>query len=178
MGAMSNWTLSRGRDMVSHATNYCFVSRPPVMVLARIVFVFPACRSNFGTAPRSGCEGSGVCRECFGVCVGTSAVRMSHVRHLRRMIMNRTTFIRSMQSKKRKRNPSRKPKIRWEVLGLSGPQGQGTGESASIDSIRQAVSSMASRGLGQGTRSRMKSTASEDVSQSRTRGIRRRGATE
>ncbi|HEX5647979.1 MAG TPA: hypothetical protein VFX56_13495 [Nitrospira sp.] len=92
--------------------------------------------------------------------------------------MNRTTFIRSMQSKKRKRNPTRKPKIRWEVLGLSGPQGQGHGESASIDSIRQAVSSMASRGLGQGTRSRMKGAASEEVLQARARGARRRGATE
>ena len=90
--------------------------------------------------------------------------------------MNKTTFIRSMQSKKRKRNPARKLKIRWEVLGLSGPQGNG--ESASIDSIRQAVSSMASRGLGQGTRSRMKSAASQEVSQARARGARRRGATE
>ena len=92
--------------------------------------------------------------------------------------MNRTAFIRSMQSKKRKRNPARKPKIRWEVLGLSGPQGRGNGESASIDSIRQAVSSMASRGLGQGTRSRMKGTASEDVPQTSARGTRRRGATD
>jgi hypothetical protein len=64
------------------------------------------------------------------------------------------------------------------VLGLSGPHGQGNEESASIDSIRQAVSSMASRGLGQGTRSRMKGAASEDVSQARVRGVRRRGATE
>ena len=90
--------------------------------------------------------------------------------------MNRTTFIRSMQSKKRKRNPARKLKIRWEVLGLSKPQE--SGESASIDSIRQAVSSMASRGLGQGTRSRMKGAAPEEGSQARVRGTRRRGATE
>ena len=90
--------------------------------------------------------------------------------------MNKTTFIRSMQSKKRKRNPARKLKIRWEVLGLSGPQ-ENEG-SASIDSIRQAVSSMASRGLGQGTRSRMKGAASEEGSQTGARGARRRGATE
>lgn len=90
--------------------------------------------------------------------------------------MNKTTFIRSMQSKKRKRNPARKLKIRWEVLGLSGPQENE--ESASIDSIRQAVSSMASRGLGQGTRSRMKGAASEEGSQTGARGARRRGATE
>jgi hypothetical protein len=90
--------------------------------------------------------------------------------------MNRAAFVRSLQSKKRKRNPARKLKIRWEVLGLSGPQGNG--ESASIDSIRQAVSSMASRGLGQGTRSRMKGAASEEVSQPRARGARRREATD
>lgn len=90
--------------------------------------------------------------------------------------MNKTAFIRSMQSKKRKRNPARKLKIRWEVLGLSRPQENE--ESTSIDSIRQAVSSMASRGLGQGTRSRMKGAASEDLSQARARGVRRRGATE
>lgn len=90
--------------------------------------------------------------------------------------MNKTAFIRSMQSKKRKRNPARKLKIRWEVLGLSGPQENE--ESASIDSIRQAVSSMASRGLGQGTRSRMKGAVSEEGSQAGARGARRRGATE
>ena len=90
--------------------------------------------------------------------------------------MNRTAFVRNMQSKKRKRNPARKLKIRWEVLGLSRPQENE--ESTSIDSIRQAVSSMASRGLGQGTRSRMKGAASEDLSQTRARGVRRRGATE
>ena len=90
--------------------------------------------------------------------------------------MNRTAFVRSMQSMKRKRNPARKLKIRWELLGLSAPQEKG--ESTSIDSIRQAVSSMASRGLGQGTRSRMKGAAPEEVSQARTRGARRRGAAE
>lgn len=90
--------------------------------------------------------------------------------------MNKTAFIRSMQSKKRKRNAVRKPKIRWEVLGLSGPQENEA--SASIDSIRQAVSSMASRGLGQGSRSRMKGAASEEGSPAATRGVRRRGATE
>ena len=90
--------------------------------------------------------------------------------------MNRTAFIRSMQSKKRKRNPARKLKIRWEVLGLSGPQGNE--EATSIDSIRQAVSSMASRGLGQGTRSRMKRTVSEEIPQTSRRRAGRRGATE
>ena len=92
--------------------------------------------------------------------------------------MNRTAFVRSVQLKKRKRNRARKPKIRWEVLGLSGSQRLGHGEVASIDSIRQAVSSMASLGLGQGTRSRIKGAASEEVSQVRARMARRREATE
>ena len=90
--------------------------------------------------------------------------------------MNRTTFVKGMRSKKPKRAPARKLKIRWEVLGLSAPQENE--ESASIESIRQAVSSMASRGLGQGTRSRMKGAASEESSRAGGRGVRRRGATE
>lgn len=174
---MSDWTLSRGRDTVSHATNYRLVSRfPPVMVFARIVFVFPAWRSDSGTAHVLGVNEPVSAEDALGAVVGTSVVRMSHVSHLRRMAMNRTAFVRNMQSKKRKRNLARKPKIRWEVLGLSEPQGRGNGEPASIDSIRQAVSSMASRGLGQGTRSRMKSAVPEEVSQVRTRGVRRRGS--
>lgn len=90
--------------------------------------------------------------------------------------MNRTAFIKSMQSKKRKRTPARKPNIRWELLGLSAPHKEK--EPASIESIRQAVSSMASRGLGQGARSCMKGVESEDVRQAGTRLVGRRGATE
>jgi len=86
--------------------------------------------------------------------------------------MNRTAFIKNMQSKKRKRAPTRKLKIRWELLGLSAPQEKE--DSDSIDSIRQAVSSLASRGLGQGVRSRVKNEPTEDMSQSDDRRIRRR----
>ena len=86
--------------------------------------------------------------------------------------MNRTAFIKNMQSKKRKRAPVRKLKIRWELLGLSAPQEGET--SASIESIRQEVSSLASRGIGQGVRSRLKNGSSEEVSQIDERRIRRR----
>jgi len=86
--------------------------------------------------------------------------------------MNRTAFIKNMQSKKRKRTPARKLKIRWEVLGLSAPQERE--DSASIDSIRQAVSSLASRGIGQGVRARVKNEPSEEMPESNSRGIRRR----
>lgn len=90
--------------------------------------------------------------------------------------MNRTAFIKGMQAKKRKRAPVRKPNIRWELLGLSAPD-EGR-ETASIESIRQAVSLMASRGLGQGVRSRTKGVESEDARQDGVRGVGRRGATE
>ena len=174
---VDDWTLSLGRDTVLHATNYWLVSRfPPGTVLARIVFVFPACyewtrnRTVFLVRAHRRLQKTFQDRSWVH-----KAVQVSHVSHLRRMTMNRTTFVRSMQSKKRKRNPARKPKIRWEVLGLSGPQGNE--EATSIDSIRQAVSSMASRGLGQGTRSRMKGAASEEGSPAGARGSRRREAT-
>lgn len=90
--------------------------------------------------------------------------------------MNRTSFIKQMQSKKRKRTGATKLKIRWELLGLSAPQG--TESSASIELIRQEVSSLASRGLGQGARSHKKDPVTEEAPQTGARGVRRRGATE
>lgn len=90
--------------------------------------------------------------------------------------MKRTAFIKNIQSKKRRRALTRKPNIRWELLGLSAPS-EGK-EPASIESIRQAVSSMASRGLGQGARSSMKDAEPENVRQAGVRGVGRRGTTE
>ena len=85
--------------------------------------------------------------------------------------MNRTAFIKSMQSKKRKRTPVQKLKIRWELLGLSAPQERGA--SVSIESIREEVSSLASRGFGQGARSRVKDVPSEEVPKTDKRRVRR-----
>lgn len=72
-----------------------------------------------------------------------------------------------------------KPKIRWDVLGLSDP---GLEESStSIKTIRTQVSFLASRGLGQETT--IRSTAQEAKGRGRGRQpdgsrARRRGATE
>jgi hypothetical protein len=68
----------------------------------------------------------------------------------------------------KKKRPVHKPKICWDTLGLPAT----THESAvSIEEIRRQVTSLASRGFGQGTRSR--SEAKETGS-----ARRRRGATE
>lgn len=56
------------------------------------------------------------------------------------------------KASKKKTRPAYRPKIRWELLGLSNPH---VDESAtSIETIRKEVSSLASRGFGQETRSR------------------------
>lgn len=52
----------------------------------------------------------------------------------------------------RKTRPASKPKIRWELLGLSEPESMES--TTSIESIRREVTSLASTGFGQGTRSR------------------------
>jgi hypothetical protein len=54
----------------------------------------------------------------------------------------------SERAKKNRARTARKPKIRWEVLGL--PRTLGTGATTSIDDIRQQVSHMANRWLEQG----------------------------
>jgi hypothetical protein len=80
--------------------------------------------------------------------------------------------------RKRKRTVL-KPKIRWDVLGLQDPQIEGP--SVSMEDIRRQVTSLASRGLGPGTRSRSGAKNSADhVTSNVTTPIRkpRRGATE
>jgi hypothetical protein len=74
---------------------------------------------------------------------------------------------RSKSAAKRKR-PVHKPKICWDSLGLPATTHETV---ASIEEIRRQVTSLASRGFGQGTRSR--SEAKETPA-----GRRRRGATE
>jgi hypothetical protein len=69
---------------------------------------------------------------------------------------------------KRKR-PVHKPKICWDSLGLPSTTHESV---ASIDEIRRQVTSLASRGFGQGTRSRSEAKESQGASR------RRRGATE
>ena len=56
------------------------------------------------------------------------------------------------KTRKNRARATRKPKIRWEALGLPGPLN--TSLTTSMEDIRRQVSNMASHGFGQGTRSR------------------------
>jgi hypothetical protein len=66
--------------------------------------------------------------------------------------MKLSTGWRADKTRKNRARATRKPKIRWEVLGLPGPLD--TSLQASMEDIRRQVSNMASHGFGQGTRSR------------------------
>ena len=66
--------------------------------------------------------------------------------------MKLSTGWRADKTRKNRARATRKPKIRWEVLGLPGPID--TSQTTSMEDIRRQVSNMASRGFGQGTRSR------------------------
>jgi len=92
-------------------------------------------------------------------------------------LMKLSTGWRADKTKKNRARATRKPKIRWEVLGLPSPLD--TSLTTSMEDIRLQVSNMASRGFGQGTRSRTaereaKTTSHAPDSSSK----RRRGATE
>ena len=67
--------------------------------------------------------------------------------------MKLSTGWRIDKTRKNRIRATRKPKIRWEVLGLPNPLDTRT--TASLEDIRQQVSHMASRGFVQGTHSRM-----------------------
>ena len=92
-------------------------------------------------------------------------------------LMKLSTGWRADKTRKNRARATRKPKIRWEVLGL--PNSLDTSLTTSMEDIRRQVSNMASRGFGQGTRSRTaereaKTTNHAPDSSSK----RRRGATE
>ncbi len=92
-------------------------------------------------------------------------------------LMKLSTGWRADKTRKNRARATRKPKIRWEVLGLPSPLD--TSLTTSMEDIRLQVSNMASRGFGQGTRSRTaereaKTTSHAPDSSSK----RRRGATE
>lgn len=81
-------------------------------------------------------------------------------------------------SKNKVKRVIRKPKIRWQALGLTDPADKHA--ALSMDEIRREVATLSSRGFGQGVRSR---TAGETRSAERhgsPEGApkRRRGATE
>ncbi len=91
--------------------------------------------------------------------------------------MKLSTGWRADKTRKNRARATRKPKIRWEVLGLPSPLDPSL--TTSMEDIRQQVSNMASRGFGQGTRSRTaerEAKATNHAPDSTSK--RRRGATE
>jgi len=84
---------------------------------------------------------------------------------------------RADKTRKNRARATRKPKIRWEVLGLPGPLDANL--TTSMEDIRRQVSSMASRGFGQGTRSRTAEPESKTPNHAPdSNAKRRRGAKE
>jgi hypothetical protein len=83
--------------------------------------------------------------------------------------MKMSSVWRQSKSAAKRKRPVHKPKICWDSLGLPALTNEST---ATIEEIRRQVTSLASRGFGQGTRSR--SEAKETPAGPR----RRRGATE
>ena len=91
--------------------------------------------------------------------------------------MKLSTGWRADKTRKNRARATRKPKIRWEVLGLPGPLG--TSPTTSMEDIRRQVSNMASRGFGQGTRSRTAEREAKTANHSpASSSKRRRGMTE
>ena len=91
--------------------------------------------------------------------------------------MKLSTGWRADKTRKNRARATRKPKIRWEVLGLPGPLD--TSLTTSMEDIRQQVANMASRGFGQGTRARTAEREAKTTNHvSAPGGKRRRGATE
>lgn len=92
-------------------------------------------------------------------------------------LMKLSTGWRADKTKKNRARATRKPKIRWEVLGLPSPLD--TSLTTSMEDIRLQVSNMASRGFGQGTRSRTAEREAKTTSRAPdSSSKRRRGATE
>lgn len=93
--------------------------------------------------------------------------------------MKISTAWKGRKTGKKKNRAVLKPKIRWQLLGLTDPKL--TDHSTSIETIRKEVSSLASSGFGPATR--IRTTAQESKSKGRNHRTsesrpRRRGATE
>ncbi len=89
--------------------------------------------------------------------------------------MKLSTGWRADKTRKNRARATRKPKIRWEVLGLPGPLD--TSLTTSMEDIRLQVSNMASHGFGQDTRSRTAEREAKTTGHApESNGNRRRGA--
>src|SRR5712692_8698123 len=121
-------------------------------------------------------------RNDFGISVRSPHLHraFSHVggaRFYKGALMKLSTGWRADKTKKNRARATRKPKIRWEVLGLPSPLD--TSLTTSMEDIRLQVSNMASRGFGQGTRSRTAEREAKTTSHAPdSSNKRRRGATE
>ncbi len=93
--------------------------------------------------------------------------------------MNLSSVWKDRRAGKKKKKSVHKPKIRWELLGLTDPHSVDT--SSSIETIRREVSSLASHGFGADTRSRSAAQESKSLGRNHLSGSsrpKRRGATE
>ena len=92
--------------------------------------------------------------------------------------MNIATVWKRSSAKKKKTRSTFRPKIRWELLGLSAPDLVGP---TAIETIRREVSSLARQGFGQGTHAGSTEQDPKGRGRNRQSGgkrVRRRGATE
>lgn len=93
--------------------------------------------------------------------------------------MNLSSVWKDRRAGKKKKKSVHKPKIRWQLLGLTDPNSIDT--TSSIETIRREVSSLASHGFGPDTRSRSAAQESKSLGRnhkSSANRTRRRGATE
>jgi hypothetical protein len=93
--------------------------------------------------------------------------------------MNLHSVWKDPKTGKKKKKSVHKPKIRWQLLGLTDPGSVDT--TPSIEAIRQEVSSLARHSVGSNTRSRSTAQESRSLGRNHKSGAirsRRRGATE
>lgn len=92
--------------------------------------------------------------------------------------MNLSSVWKDRRSGKNERKSVRKPKIRWQLLGLTDPNS--VDKTSSIETIRREVSSLlGSHGFGSDSSSRSAAQESKSLGRNNKSGpTRRRGATE
>ena len=91
--------------------------------------------------------------------------------------MKLSTGWRADKTRKNRARAARKPKIRWDLLGLPDPLD--TSLTTSMEDIRRQVSNMANHGFGQGTRLRKAERAANITDRTpNANNKRRRGSTE
>jgi len=93
--------------------------------------------------------------------------------------MNLSSVWKDRRAGKKKKRSVHKPKIRWQLLGLTDPRS--VDSTSSIEAIRQEISSLARRSFEPNTRSRSTAQESKSLGRNHKSGAIRsshRGATE